>query len=121
MRVQSLDPPAPRAFVVCTADTVATLLEDAPEGARIHLIGEIGSTLEFVARQAIPAAHKVALCAMKAGESIIKYNHRIGRATQPIAVGEWVHLHNCASDLDERSNTLDLHTGAPSDTQAAYE
>jgi hypothetical protein len=28
-----------------------------------------------------------------------------------------VHLHNCQSQLDERSSTLDLHTGLPGDTR----
>jgi altronate hydrolase/altronate dehydratase small subunit len=47
---------------------------------------------------------------------VIKYGVRIGHATEPIAVGDWIHLHNCASDLDERSNTLEVTTGAPTDT-----
>jgi altronate hydrolase/altronate dehydratase small subunit len=50
----------------------------------------------------------------------MKFGVRIGHATEPIKRGGWVHLHNLASDLDERSGTLDLHSGAPSDTNSAY-
>jgi hypothetical protein len=46
----------------------------------------------------------------------VKYGVEIGEATTAIVPGDWVHLHNCGSKLDARSNTLDLHTGAPKDT-----
>jgi altronate dehydratase small subunit len=36
-----------------------------------------------------------------------------------IEPGDWVHLHNCRSQLDERSGSFDIHTGAPEDN--AYE
>jgi hypothetical protein len=42
---------------------------------------------------------------------VIKYGVTIGLATRDIDAGEWVHLHNCRSLLDEGSSTLDLHTG----------
>ena len=32
-----------------------------------------------------------------------------------IQQGEWVHLHNCSSRLDERSNAFDVRTGVPED------
>ena len=48
--------------------------------------------------------------------AVIKYGVEIGIATQMIEPGEWVHLHNCKSKYDERSSTLDLETGAPTDT-----
>jgi hypothetical protein len=40
----------------------------------------------------------------------------IGSASRDIAPGEWVHLHNCVSRFDERSKTLDVQTGAVTDT-----
>lgn len=49
----------------------------------------------------IPAGHKYALRNIKAGEYIIKYGEIIGRATQDIQEGEWVHTHNVRSHLDE--------------------
>lgn len=110
-----------RAFVIAKADNVATLLADVPAVTKIRLLGETEGESTVAAASDIPAAHKVALRAIAAGESVIKYGHRIGHATRDIAAGEWVHLHNCGSDVDERSNTLDVHTGAPSDTDTAYE
>lgn len=42
----------------------------------------------------IPLGHKVALRDFKAGDTIIKYGHDIGRVTATIKVGEHVHIHN---------------------------
>ena len=49
----------------------------------------------------VPAGHKYARQAIKAGEYVIKYGEIIGRATRDIAEGEWVHTHNVKSHLDE--------------------
>ena len=49
----------------------------------------------------IPAGHKYALKEIAQGEYVIKYGEIIGRATQNIAQGEWVHTHNVKSHLDE--------------------
>ena len=49
----------------------------------------------------IPAGHKYALRGIACGEYVIKYGEIIGRATQDIAEGEWVHTHNVKSHLDE--------------------
>ena len=49
----------------------------------------------------IPAGHKFALCDIKSGEYVIKYGEIIGRATEDIKKGEWVHTHNIRSHLDE--------------------
>jgi len=105
------------AFCIHRADNVATLLTDTGPGA-VSVIGEM--TVEFVASEAISAAHKIALIKIPAGEPVIKYGCPIGRATRTIEIGEWVHLHNLASNYDERSGTLDLHTGSPTDITDAY-
>ena len=49
----------------------------------------------------IPAGHKYTLRDISEGEYIIKYGEIIGRATQDIQIGEWVHTHNVRSHLDE--------------------
>ena len=49
----------------------------------------------------IPAGHKYALRAIAKDDYVIKYGEIIGRATQNIAEGEWVHTHNVKSHLDE--------------------
>lgn len=104
-----------RAFQVHPADNVATLLDDAPAGPVTCGAGRVLTTPEPIAR-----GHKIAVRPIAAGEAVTKFGVRIGHATQPIAAGAWVHLHNLASDLDARSSTLDRHSGAPTDTQAAY-
>jgi hypothetical protein len=70
----------------------------------------------ITANQSIGLGHKIALRAHEPGEAVTKYGVRIGHATVSISPGDWVHLHNCASDLDERSNSLEVTTGAPTDT-----
>ena len=105
-----------RCFQVHPDDNVATLLDDA-EGL-VQVLGQPGCELRVL--ESVALGHKVALRDIPAGEAVVKYGVRIGHAIQPIARGAWVHLHNLASDLDERSGTLDLHSGAPTDAEAAY-
>ncbi len=107
----------PRAFQIHAQDNVATLIDDAPAGA-VEIIG--ASRGEVTAVENISRGHKIALRDIAADEPVIKFGVRIGHATQTIARGAWVHLQNLASDLDERSATLDLHSGAPTDTRSAY-
>jgi hypothetical protein len=107
----------PRAFQIQPQDNVARLIDDAPAGA-IDLIG--ANHGEIVATEKIERGHKVALRDIAVNEAVVKFAVRIGHATKPIARGAWVHLHNLASDLDDRSGTLDLQSGAPTDTASAY-
>jgi hypothetical protein len=86
----------------------------------VRLIGAAASGSEILAREPIAAGHKIALARIPRGAAVVKFGVRIGHATQSIAPGGWVHLHNLASDLDARSGTLDLRTGAPKDTDRAY-
>lgn len=46
-----------------------------------------------------PRGHKIALRNIAKGEPVVKYGFPIGRATQDIAEGEWVHSHNIATAL----------------------
>jgi hypothetical protein len=107
----------PRAFQVQPQDNVATLIDDAPAGA-VEIIG--ANRGEIAAVENISRGHKIAVCDIAANAAVIKFGVRIGHATKPVSRGAWVHLHNLASDLDERSGTLDLHSGAPTDTSSAY-
>ena len=47
-----------------------------------------------IARERIPAGHKVATRALEAGEPVRRYSQVIGFATRPIAAGDHVHVHN---------------------------
>ena len=50
----------------------------------------------------VPAGHKVAVRAVKAGQPVRRYNQIIGFATRDIAPGEHVHVHNLAMGEFER-------------------
>lgn len=106
-----------RAFQINADDNVATLLDDGTIGD-VDVLGANPTKLQTL--EAIARGHKIALRDIAVNESLIKFGVRIGHATQMIRRGAWVHLHNLASDLDERSSTLDLHSGAPTDTNSAY-
>ena len=47
----------------------------------------------------VPRGHKIALQDIAEGENVVKYGFEIGRATQPIKKGEWVHTHNIKTNL----------------------
>lgn len=108
---------SPRAFQIQPQDNVATLIDDVSAGV-VEIIG--ANREEMSVTENISRGHKIAVRDIAANEAAIKYGVRIGHATQMIPRGAWVHLHNLASDLDERSGTLDLHSGAPTDTSSAY-
>ena len=106
-----------RAFQIHANDSVATLLDDGDAGT-IEILGARADKMQSLEK--ISRGHKIALRDIAANEAVIKFGVRIGHATQPIRRGAWVHLHNLASDLDERSSSLDLHSGTPTDTSSAY-
>ena len=60
----------------------------------------------LVETDGIPAGHKVALCDIYEDEFVIKYGQIIGRATQFIRKGTWVHSHNLKSHLDEKTEYI---------------
>jgi altronate dehydratase len=80
------------AVVISPSDNVATALEPLDAGRTVR-VGEISLTLA----EAIPRGHKLALRAIRAGESVVKYGSPIGSATADIAPGAHVHTHNVAS------------------------
>ena len=102
------------AYVISPEDNVATALQALVPG-EVRLLGECGQSA-IVAVADIPKGHKLSLKAIAPGESVLKYGIPIGRATQAIPAGSWVHLHVMQSNYDERSSHLDVNTGAPKDT-----
>lgn len=75
-------------------DNVAVALQPLARGENIC---EAGAAV--AAAEEIPQGHKIALAAIGAGESVIKYGFPIGRATADIAPGMWVHTHNMRTNL----------------------
>lgn len=72
---------------------VATLDLKAGEVAR-GLYMDTQAPLEVRTRTDIPLGHKLALRDLRAGDTVIKYGHDIGRVTADIRTGEHVHVHN---------------------------
>ena len=106
-----------RAIRINAADNVATLLDDVAGGS-VTIYGP-GAPLDIQALEPIAYGHKIALDALPADVPIMKFGVPIGLSTAPILRGQWIHLHNCRSQVDERSSHLDLRTGAAKDTPYA--
>ena len=98
-------------------DNVAVALDVVAVG-EVTIVGD-GERIRATALESIARGHKIAVRAIEIGERVLKYGVVIGFAAEPIAAGTWVHTHNCRSGIDERSHTLDRHTGAPTDTKYA--
>lgn len=94
-------------------DNVATMLDDG--AAFVEVLGV--NPRRLILADQIALGHKVALRDIQAGEPVVKFGVAIGRASRDIRTGQWVHLHNCSSNFDERSQTLDVHSGATTDTR----
>lgn len=99
-------------FQVNARDNVATMLDEGQ--GEVDVLGAMPQRLEL--RERVALGHKVALKEIRTGEAVVKFGLPIGRATTEIRPGQWVHLHNCASNFDARSQTLDVHSGATTDT-----
>src|SRR5690348_6813394 len=83
----------PSAVRLHPADNVVVAATRIQNGARIDLEG-------IVAVESIPSGHKIATATIAKGETVRKYGQVIGVATQTIARGSHVHVHNLEiSDL----------------------
>ena len=75
------------------ADNVAVARVTLAAGAALRVGG-----VSLTARDAIPAGHKVALRAIAAGATVLRYGQPIGLAKAQIEPGSHVHTHNLAFD-----------------------
>ncbi len=78
------------------SDTVAVVVVEGVK-AGMALTGWImdeDRMVDIVARQDIPIGHKVALKAMKPGDTVIKYGIDMGKVVAPIEAGEHAHVQN---------------------------
>jgi len=84
----------PSAFIVLSAeDNVGVAIKHIAPGSDVAA-GE----LRLTARDEVPMGHKIALKPIAVGQKIIKFGVPVGSATQPIAAGAHVHMHNVKSD-----------------------
>jgi len=77
------------------SDTVAVAFRNLKRGEMLPFGGGKLRILDD-----IPAGHKVAVCTMAKGSTVVKYGHPIGTATREISAGQWVHSHNLHSSLN---------------------
>ncbi|WP_338741116.1 UxaA family hydrolase [Haloplanus salilacus] len=85
------------ALVMDAGDVVATALADLDAGDRLPPAEGTPIDEPIRLEEDVPFGHKVALVRIDAGDEVQKYGEVIGRASDGIAPGEWVHTHNCES------------------------
>jgi len=83
-------------IVINEKDPVAVAIRPLVKGEALSIKGR-----NIIVKDDIPVPHKIALRAIKKNEVVLKYGYPIGRATQDIGEGEWVHVHNIKSGLTE--------------------
>lgn len=85
-----------QAIVMKTKDNVCTVVEAVAVGSEVGM--DIEGEIHYItAGDTIPLGHKLAIRNIQNGDIIIKYGEIIGRATQDIAAGRHVHVHNLES------------------------
>lgn len=82
--------------VLSDADNVATCLADLDADTHIEVTVD-GETRSITVRDAIPFGHKLAIRPLAVGADVLKYGEVIGRASEAIEPGQWVHVHNVES------------------------
>lgn len=70
-------------------DNVLVALQDLPEGMPVTFNGK-----KFLLAEKIPAKHKFTLSALKPGDEVYMYGVLVGKITQPVPQGGWIHTGN---------------------------
>jgi altronate dehydratase small subunit len=83
----------PRLLLLAPQDNCVAAAASLTPGEHVLIDGA-----DVVIGQPIGIGHKLARRAIAQGEKGLKYGAVIGSATQPMARGEHIHLHNLASD-----------------------
>ena len=82
--------------VLNDADNVATSLAPLQVQSRIEVkLSSERRTITVL--DAIPFGHKLAIRSMSPGDDVLQYGEVIGRASEAIEPGRWVHVHNVES------------------------
>ena len=87
-----------KAIRINEKDNVAVVAQAVEAGQQVQVVetGEIFTAPEF-----IKPGHKIALNAMKKGDTIVKYGIPIGRMLSDVPAGGWVHCHNVEDTTEE--------------------
>lgn len=87
-----------KCIVMNSKDNVATVLNKVSPGLELKVLDsgmkQIGS-VQSVGE--IPFGHKISLYNIEANANIIKYGEVIGKSTENIVIGGYVHIHNVVS------------------------
>ncbi len=76
-------------------DDVGVAVQDIKAGEKVMGVDiHNGEEFHVTANHDIQLGHKIALKSKKQGENLIKYGENVGKVTQDIKVGDWVHTHN---------------------------
>lgn len=86
-----------KTILLNAVDNVATALTELTEGETVRAALD-DLSYDVTLRADIPFGHKYAICDIPEGQEVLKYGLPIGKATEDIKAGEWVHVHNCRSD-----------------------
>jgi hypothetical protein len=89
-------------IVLSSEDNVGVAIKHIARGSDVAQ-GDIRLT----ARDEVPIGHKIALRPIESGQKIVKFGVPVGSATQAIAAGAHVHMHNVKSDY--LTNRVDHH------------
>jgi hypothetical protein len=81
------------ALLLAPGDNIAVATRDLAAGDRVTVAG-----LPITLRAKVDVGHKFAVRHIEDGERVIKYGAPIGKAIRDIEPGDYVHLHNVASD-----------------------
>lgn len=82
-----------RLLVLAPGDNIAVARLEIASGTTVQVAGK-----SVTLQRALGFGHKIALRDIEAGEKIVKYGAPIGRATEAIPHGGYVHSHNLTSD-----------------------
>lgn len=95
------------------ADDAIVALRDLPAGAAVHHGSE-----QWTLRERIPAKHKFAARDFAAGDLVTMYGVTVGRATQPVPAGAWLHSGNLRHESAAFSGKLSDYAWQPPEVAA---
>ena len=86
----------PHFLVHSPKDNVGVIVvEDLRAGTEmLGVVTETDKTMKLKAKDDIPIGHKVALKALKKGDTVVKYGADIGKMVADAGVGEHIHVQN---------------------------
>jgi len=87
---------APQLLVHDKKDSVGVVVVEGLKAGTdmLCVVTADNSSFTMKAEMDVPLGHKIALKDIKAGDTVLKYGHDVGRAVADIGKGHHVHTHN---------------------------